>query len=75
MAENYHHLVQIDSIKRKLEIFRLSPNGEVEDKILYTVIDIPPAGSIDRNVFKEVAARLGEDILIDSPVARRIFNL
>lgn len=70
---NFSHLVVIDEASRRLTIFRLFENGE---KSLYTQIDLPPkrAGE-DKSAYEKFIRDLGENILLDSPLARRLLDL
>jgi hypothetical protein len=67
----YNHLVEIDESSRKLTIYRLL-NGE---KVLYTQTEIPHVVWNDtKNEMNEFCRQLGENILLDSPQARRILK-
>ncbi len=71
--ERYSHLVEIDETKRLLTIYRVNEIGE---KILFTSIDLPPL-TFDKNSegYRDFAQQLGENLLVDSPVARKLFGL
>jgi len=69
----YDHIVRFDPILRRVSIIRL--DGESRET-LFTHLDLPeksPEGWSEAVV--ELARRIGEDILIDSPVARDALNL
>jgi hypothetical protein len=67
----YNHLVEIDESSRRLTIYRLS-NGE---KTLYTQTEIPRVVWDDaKHEMNEFCRLLGENILIDSPQARRLLK-
>jgi hypothetical protein len=67
----YNHMVEIDESSRKLTIYRLL-NGK---KILYTQTEIPNVVWDDaKNEMNEFCRLLGENILFDSPQARRILK-
>jgi hypothetical protein len=56
-----------------LKIFRIFENGE---KSLYTQIDLPPKkADEDKLAYEKFAHALGENILLDSPSARRLLGL
>lgn len=70
---SFSHLVEIDESSRRLTIYRMFSNGE---KQLYTQIDLPTEKlDEDKEAFGEFARNLGENILIDSPVARTILSI
>lgn len=73
MPMQYDHIVRFDPILRRVTIMRLeSENRET----LFTHLDLPeksPEGWSEAVI--ELARRIGEDILIDSPVARAALNL
>jgi hypothetical protein len=69
----YDHLLKIDKNNRQIHIFRVFQDGS---SVLFTSLDLPAAqlgGWSDETV--KLALRLGEDLLIDSPVARTFLNL
>lgn len=70
---NFDHLIQIDTEKRELVIFRIENDGS---KVFYTSTPLPDldmSESIDG--FQDFARQLGENILLDSPAIRRIYGL
>lgn len=71
--DNYAHLVEFEEENRRLSIFRVSASGK---KSLYTYIDFSDqnSGQGDKT-YDEVAKLLGENLLLDSPIARKIFRL
>jgi len=70
---SFSHLVEIDESSRQLTIYRMFPGGE---KQLYTQIDLPTKKlDEDKEAFGEFARNIGENILIDSPVARTILSI
>ncbi|MEO1248057.1 MAG: hypothetical protein AAFX56_20450 [Pseudomonadota bacterium] len=72
-TENYAHLVEVDAEKKQLVIYRLSASGS---KRLFTSIDLPSETfSENKDGFREFATRLGENLLVDSPVARDVLGL
>jgi hypothetical protein len=69
----FSHLIEIDESSRRLKIFRIFPDG---NKQLYTEVDFPLKTPDEDKLSYEVFCRtLGENILIDSPVARRIVGI
>ena len=69
----FSHVVEIDEKTRKLSIHRLFANGERQ---LFTTVDLPdvPANGSDA-ALDEFARQLGENLLLDSPVARKLLSL
>jgi len=71
--DNYSHLIEIDEKARRLIIYRAYESGKKE---LYTEVDLPDKTfDEDKNKFQEFARMLGENILMDSPVARKLLGL
>jgi hypothetical protein len=71
--DNYSHLIEIDEGSRQLAIYRVSPNGQ---KSLFTSAELPSQKFLqDEGGFRKFACRLGENLLFDSPVARRLLDL
>lgn len=70
---SFSHLVEIDESSRQLIIYRVFPDGE---KQLFTQTDLPSKTiDEDKDSFEKFARTLGENILIDSPIARSILNI
>jgi len=69
----YSHLVDVDAGTRKLIIHRVYPDGRKE---LFTQVDLP-AGKTSANekLLDEFCRMLGENLLLDSPVARKLLHL
>lgn len=71
--KKYSHLVEIDEESRKVVIYRIGDSG---DRTLYTSIDLPRgAVSQDEDGFSRFASLLGENLLLDSPLARKLLGL
>jgi hypothetical protein len=73
MSESdFSHLIEIDENARLLRIHRVFKDGRQH---LFTETPLPPrtAGSMSSQ-FTEFARLLGENILLDSPAARRAFG-
>jgi len=69
----YSHLVEIDEEQKKVFIYRVDVSGE---KQFFTSVDLPKKTfSEDEDSFRRFASRLGENLLVDSPVARKILEL
>lgn len=69
----YSHLIEIDEDANRIYIYRVSFSGS---KDLLTYTDLPNKKyDEDPEGFKEFARLLGENILLDSPIARKIFDL
>ena len=72
-SENYSHVLEIDEEKRLLTIYRVFPD---RTKQLFTSVFIPrKTVSEDPEVFRSFAQTLGENVLMDSPAARRLFGI
>lgn len=69
--KNFDHLVKIDETSRELIIMRRSQDGI---ETLYTSVPLPSSSGWDA-AFEDFAKKLGENILLDSPVARKILGL
>ena len=71
---NYSHIVEIDEKEKRLVIFRLF--DECKRKELYTHVDLPDISfEKDKDKFYDFARLLGENLLVDSPSARKHFDL
>ncbi len=70
---SFSHLIEIDESSRQVKIYRVFHDGE---KQLYTET-VLPAKTLDedRKGFEEFTRILGENILIDSPAARRVLGI
>jgi hypothetical protein len=72
-TENYSHMLEIDEEKRVLIISRVFKDGT---KQLFTYVNLPEKTySDDESGFREFSKTLGENLLIDSPAARRLLGL
>ena len=71
--KTFEHIVKISSVKFKLDIYRRFENGDEE---YCTSIDLPSnISNYDEEVFRNFANEIGTIILIDSPEARKIFDI
>ena len=69
----YDHLVRVDEKKCTLSIYRVHPDGS---KHLFTEVDLPENfENKNIEVFEKFSKTLGENILIDSIIARKHFGL
>ncbi|MBN8979231.1 MAG: hypothetical protein J0I08_22470 [Rhizobiales bacterium] len=69
-ASNFSHLVEIDEDAKKLKIFRVFDDGK---KQFYTEVDFPNRKANDGpGDYEGLMRMLGENILLDSPAARRL---
>lgn len=68
----FSHLVEFDETARLLKIYRIFSDGRQQ---LFTETSLPAlAGGPKSSEYAEVARLLGENILLDSPVARRMLG-
>jgi len=65
------HLVHISESSREIIIFRVDDAGR---KTLYTKVDLPNSSGWCGD-FCDFSKRLGESILVDSPVARGLLKI
>jgi hypothetical protein len=68
---DHNHLVCIDEDARKLVIFRVSPDGR---KTLLTEIALPNVSGWSAEL-EALAKTLGENLLMDSPAARKFLEI
>ena len=65
---DYSHLVCYDETARQLVIYRVDSSGH---RTLFSKVELPSAAGWSKEV-EEFAKQLGENLLMDSPVARRL---
>ena len=70
--KTFSHVVAVDESTRKLTIHRLFENGERQ---LFTSVDLPHPSDGNDDVVDAFARRLGENLILDSPVARKLLGL
>ncbi|MDH3335909.1 MAG: hypothetical protein OEL50_04620 [Rhodospirillaceae bacterium] len=71
--KNYDHRVKIDEESKTIIINRIMPDGSEH---LYTSTKLPTGDAQDnREEFESFAKQLGENILLDSPAARKLLKL
>jgi hypothetical protein len=70
--DTYAHLIEIDEVGRVLTIYRLRG----AERQLFTSVKLPEATrDTDRPALEGFCRMLGENILFDSPVARKLLGL
>ena len=74
MSKNFSHLIESDYEMNEITIYRIFPDGE---KQLFTSTNFPAVKDFDaeKDAFSSFAQILGENILLDSPVARKKFKI
>lgn len=73
MVPTYSHLIEIDEPTRKLIIQRVYADGRKE---FFTHVELPATSVAAREEGLAAFCRtLGENLLLDSPVARELLNL
>jgi hypothetical protein len=73
MVLKYSHLVEVDESSHRLVIHRIYPDGRRE---LFTEVDLPTAGAgSQQDALASFCRMLGENLLVDSPVARKLLRL
>jgi hypothetical protein len=65
------HLVCIDESSREVVIYRIAPDGH---RVLFTRASLPD-GSGWTDELRAFASMLGENLLIDSPIARDLLEI
>lgn len=69
----FSHLVEIDEASGCLTIYRVFADGK---RHLYTTVPLPPRiDDADSSAYEAFARTLGENILLDSPAARKLIGL
>jgi hypothetical protein len=72
MTMTYHHLVEIDEQKRLLTIYRIMESK----RVLFTSTGIPPGKwKGNSRAMKRFCQMLDENIILDSPQARRLLEI
>jgi hypothetical protein len=71
--QNFSHFIEVDNDKRLLRIYRVFPDGS---RHLFTETTLPLGPvDLDSHSYKEFVRLLGENILLDSPVAKRLLGI
>jgi hypothetical protein len=68
---SFDHLVCIDDASREVVIYRIAPDGK---RVLFTRAPLPD-GSGWTDELRAFASMLGENLLIDSPIARDLLEI
>ena len=68
----FSHLVQIDEPNRMLKIYRVFSGGELQ---FYTQTPLPFLTSENEAEYQEFVRLLGENIILDSPAARKALGI
>jgi hypothetical protein len=69
--KTYDHLVHFDEGTGKVLIFRIDIDGQ---KTLYSSVSLPASNGWNASL-ESFAKQLGENLLLDSPIARKALNL
>jgi hypothetical protein len=73
---SFDHVIHVDGSTRELVIYRLFADGR---RTLYTSVKLPSlqadASTPVQDRLREFATQLGENLLMDSPDARRLLGL
>lgn len=69
----YEHVIRFSEEERRLYIYRVFANGR-EELLTYVSLDGISLDSGDRSIQK-LAQWFGENILLDSPIARKLLNI
>ena len=70
----YDHLVEIKEDERNIYIYRIYKKSK--KKQLFTCCGLPDKSlDKDKKAFQEFAKVLGENLLIDSPTARKLLGI
>lgn len=68
---SYDHVLHVDADTREIQIYRLDLAGE---RSLYTSVKLPESRGWTPEL-ESFAKQLGENILLDSPAARKMLGL
>jgi hypothetical protein len=69
--QNYDHLVQVDEAAREIRIYRVDSSGL---RTLFSSVPLPAGGGWNAPV-EQLARDLGENLLMDSPSARKLLQI
>jgi hypothetical protein len=67
----FTHQVEINEAERELYIFRIESDGT---RSLFTTVKLPATKGWSEEA-KDLAMALGQNLLLDSPIARRLLDL
>ncbi|MBB6522823.1 DUF871 domain-containing protein [Pseudoteredinibacter isoporae] len=69
----FDHIIRVSEEDLKLYIYRAYNCGRQE---LFTSVDLPKLNiESDKAIFQDFSQQLGENILLDSPIARKILGI
>ena len=69
---SFSHLVEIDEVERLLTIYRLRGT----ERELYTSVKLPDTTwDTNRRAVEEFCRTLGENLIFDSPTARKLLGI
>jgi hypothetical protein len=69
--EEHDHLLQIDEQSRELRIYRVDSSGQ---RTLFTSTSLPSSKGWSE-ALEKFAKQIGENVLMDSPAARKLLKL
>ena len=70
---DFSHLIEINESTRLIRIHRVFPDGHMH---LFTEMPFPPrVPDSGKGSYAEIARLLGENVLLDSPAARRSLGI
>lgn len=69
---SYDHLVHIDEDTREIKIYRIDEDGT---RTFYTSTELPNSSGWKDGRLEAFAKLLGENLLMDSPTARKLLKL
>jgi hypothetical protein len=69
--EEFDHLLQIDEQSRELRIYRVDLSGQ---RTLFTSTSLPNSKGWSE-ALEKFAKQIGENVLMDSPAARKLLKL
>lgn len=70
---NFYHTIHVNEEKRLLTIHRVFHDGSQQ---LFTSVELPSKTiSEDEKSFRNFAQMLGENLLMDSPIVRKLLGL
>lgn len=73
MISNHGHLIEIDETQRRLVIHRIYADGR---KDLFTSVELPAKSATPaKDQVTRFCQMLGENLLLDSPAARKLLGL
>jgi hypothetical protein len=71
MLSDFSHLVCYEESMRQIVIYRIDASGQ---RILFSKMQVPNSSGWSKEA-EHLAKQLGENLLLDSPVARRLLAI